>query len=69
MLCEVFLDQVEIPERYLVGELNRGWDVLMYTLDFERVTAEKIGGFAWVVDALEERLRAVDRLDGHSSRP
>jgi alkylation response protein AidB-like acyl-CoA dehydrogenase len=67
VLCEVFLDQVEIPERYLVGELNGGWDVLMYTLDFERVTAEKIGGFTWVVDALEERLRAVGGLDEHAS--
>ena len=27
---------------------NGGWDVLMYTLDFERITAEKIGGVAWI---------------------
>jgi alkylation response protein AidB-like acyl-CoA dehydrogenase len=67
VLCEVFLDQVEIPGRYLVGELNGGWEVLMYTLDFERVTAEKIGGFQWVVDELEKRLQAVDRLEAHSS--
>jgi len=63
VLCEVFLDDVAIPERYLVGEPNRGWDVLMYTLDFERVTAEKIGGFAWVLDALEARLAETDRLE------
>ena len=63
VLCEVFLDDVVIPAEYLVGELDRGWDVLMYTLDFERVTAEKIGGFAWVIDALEARLRETDRLD------
>ena len=63
VLCEVFLDDVVIPERYLVGELDRGWEVLMYTLDFERVTAEKIGGFAWVLDALEARLRDTHRLD------
>ncbi len=63
-LCETFLDGVEIPAANLVGEVNGGWDVLMYTLDFERVTAEKIGGAAWVLDAVEERLRATDRLDG-----
>ena len=63
VLCEVFLDDVVIPHQYLVGELDRGWDVLMYTLDFERVTAEKIGGFAWVLDGLEARLRETDRLD------
>ena len=62
-LCETFLDGVEIPVSNLVGELNGGWAVLMYTLDFERVTAEKIGGFAWVLDAVEGRLRDTDRLD------
>ena len=40
----------------------------MYTLDFERVTAEKVGGAAWVLDALEERLRETDRLDGERAR-
>ena len=65
-LCETFLDGVEIPAANLVGEVNGGWDVLMYTLDFERVTAEKIGGAAWVLDAVEERLLATDRLDGEA---
>ena len=35
----------------------------MHTLDFERITAEKLGGLAWVLDQLEERLRETDRLD------
>ena len=56
-LCETFLDGVEIPATNIVGAVNGGWDVLMYTLDFERVTAEKLGGFAWVLDAVEARLR------------
>jgi alkylation response protein AidB-like acyl-CoA dehydrogenase len=62
-LCEVFLDGVEIEAGNLVGELNRGWDVLMHTLDFERVTAEKLGGLAWVLDALEKRLAETGRLE------
>ena len=62
-LCETFLDGVEIPAANLVGEVNGGWDILMVTLDFERVTAEKIGGAAWVLDAVEERLRETDRFD------
>ena len=62
-LCEVLLDGVEIPVENLVGELHRGWDVLMHTLDFERVTAEKIGGLAWVLDGLERRLEETGQLD------
>ena len=62
-LCEVFLDGVEIPAENLVGDLNGGWAVLMHTLDFERITAEKLGGVAWVLDALEPRLETLAERD------
>ena len=62
-LCEVFLDTVEIPAENLVGEVDRGWDVLMHTLDFERITAEKLGGLAWILDLVEKRLAETGRLD------
>jgi alkylation response protein AidB-like acyl-CoA dehydrogenase len=52
-LCEVFLEGVEIPREQLVGELHGGWQVLMHTLDFERITAEKLGGVLWILDELE----------------
>ncbi len=62
-LCETFLDDVAIPVANLVGELNGGWQVLMTTLDFERITAEKIGAVTWVVDALQQELESRDALD------
>jgi len=62
-LCEVFLDSVEIPAGNLVGEVDRGWDVLMHTLDFERITAEKLGGLVWILELVEARLAETGRLE------
>ena len=33
---EVFFDNVRVPKKDLLGELNRGWYVATTTLDFER---------------------------------
>ncbi|MGI8713154.1 MAG: acyl-CoA dehydrogenase family protein [Solirubrobacteraceae bacterium] len=63
VLCEVWLDEVFVPEDQLVGDLNGGWQVLMGTLDYERVTSEKVGVVARVVDELE----AVAERDEHRS--
>jgi alkylation response protein AidB-like acyl-CoA dehydrogenase len=52
-LYEVFLDEVEVPADQLVGEANKGWSVLMRTLDHERVTSEKVGVVLRVLDDLE----------------
>jgi alkylation response protein AidB-like acyl-CoA dehydrogenase len=69
-LGELELDQVEIPAHQLVGELHGGWQVLMGTLDYERVTSEKVGTVLWLLDALEPhvterpRRRELSRLRG-----
>ncbi|MGW3606377.1 acyl-CoA dehydrogenase family protein [Micromonospora sp. NPDC005161] len=52
-LGEVLLEDVEIPAHQIVGELHGGWKVLMGTLDFERVTSEKVGVVHWLLDQLE----------------
>jgi alkylation response protein AidB-like acyl-CoA dehydrogenase len=67
---ELALDEVEIPAEQIVGELNGGWRVLMGTLDYERVTSEKVGTVCWLLDALEPMAtepwsrRALSRLRG-----
>jgi hypothetical protein len=40
-LAEVFLDDVVVPSAAVIGEVDRGWDPVMYLMQFER------GGFAW----------------------
>jgi 3-oxocholest-4-en-26-oyl-CoA dehydrogenase alpha subunit len=51
-LGELTLDEVAIPAEQLVGELHGGWQVLMGTLDYERVTSEKVGTVLWLLDTL-----------------
>jgi alkylation response protein AidB-like acyl-CoA dehydrogenase len=35
--CEVFFDQVRVPRKNLVGEINQGWTIAKALLDFERL--------------------------------
>jgi 3-oxocholest-4-en-26-oyl-CoA dehydrogenase alpha subunit len=63
---ELELDEVEIPAAQLVGELHGGWRVLMGTLDYERVTSEKVGTVFWLLDALAPR--AADRTSRRTLR-
>lgn len=41
--CETFFDNVKVPAKNLVGEVNRGWDIAKYLLTHER---EMISGGA-----------------------
>lgn len=72
-LGELTLDDVEIPADQLVGDLHGGWKVLMGTLDFERVTSEKVGIALWLFDAIEPHCttsssrRALRRLRGEAA--
>lgn len=51
---EVVLTDVAVPAENVLGEVNGGWTVLMGSLDFERVTSEKVGVALWVLDQLDE---------------
>lgn len=50
---EVVLTDVRVPVDNLIGGVNEGWSVLMGSLDFERVTSEKVGVAFWVLDQIE----------------
>jgi len=41
--CQTFFDNVRVPKANLVGELNRGWTVAKYLLQFERNMAAGVG--------------------------
>jgi alkylation response protein AidB-like acyl-CoA dehydrogenase len=58
---EVVLEDVEIPRGQLVGQLDGGWAVLMGTLDYERVTSEKVGVVLWLLDALAPLAQTPDQ--------
>ena len=43
--CEVFMDEVRVPARNLVGKLNEGWTIAKALLGFERtMIGDAIGG-------------------------
>lgn len=69
--CEVFLNDVVIPQENLVGPENAGWQVAQATLGAERgmtmlELAERLGnaGFNWIVELCRPNLdaRLADRL-------
>jgi len=53
-LGEVVLDEVYVPAGNVLGEVNGGWKVLLGSLDFERVTSEKVGVTLRVLEDLEQ---------------
>jgi len=55
---QLFLDNVRIPRRNLVGELNRGWYVATTTLDFERSGIQRIVFARTLLDDLIAYVRA-----------
>jgi alkylation response protein AidB-like acyl-CoA dehydrogenase len=66
--CEIFLNDVHIPDSQRVGEENAGWRIAQATLSAERgltmlELAERLGnaGFRWLVDAC--------RAEGPGGRP
>lgn len=60
--CEVFFSDVQVPITNVVGELNDGWTVAKYLLEFERG-----GSFygAWLAPAFERLLKTAKSTEYH----
>ena len=56
-LCEVFLDNVEVPAENLVGEEGKGWSYAKFLLDHERTTA----AFIFRIRRELERTKSIGR--------
>lgn len=56
---EVFYDNVKVPKKNLVGEINRGFYYIMTALDFERMFP--IGGFRRLFDELVKYTKEIKR--------
>jgi alkylation response protein AidB-like acyl-CoA dehydrogenase len=55
---EVFMDEVRVPKRNMIGELNRGWYAAMTALNFERTGT----------DGPARHLGVLDRFIAHTRR-
>jgi len=63
---EVFFEDVRVPKKNLVGELNRGWMVAVTTLMFERVSTSSFYRFEKTLPQLCDLARHVE-LNGRSA--
>jgi alkylation response protein AidB-like acyl-CoA dehydrogenase len=66
MFNEVFFQDVRVPARNLVGELNRGWYIGTTTLDFERSSIGSAVGIRLQLDQLVKYAR--EHQDDGTSR-
>jgi alkylation response protein AidB-like acyl-CoA dehydrogenase len=67
--CETFLENVRVPKRNLVGELNKGWTVAKRLLQYERTSIGGIGGGQRITTLEELAARYVGLADGRIAEP
>ena len=63
--CEVFMDEVRVPKKYVLGEVNRGWYAAMTTLNFERTGTEGPTRHIGILDRFLDMLKQT-KLNGES---
>jgi len=62
---EIFLEDVRVPKRNLIGELNRGFYTAMTTLSFERSQVEIPARLMLFMEQFVEAAKVRKRLGGH----
>jgi len=63
---QVFFDRVRVPRENLVGELHRGWDVVIHTLSHERSSSSQHGRLSGDLALLVELARRTPRGAGRA---
>lgn len=58
---EVFLDNVFVPDDYVVGEVNKGWYYVSEALDFERFTLFTVSAYVRKYEAVRGFIREAMR--------
>ena len=64
---EVFLDDVFVPDDFVVGEVNQGWYYVSEALDFERFTLFTVSAYVRKYEVFREWVRTAER-DGQPLR-
>jgi alkylation response protein AidB-like acyl-CoA dehydrogenase len=59
-----FYDDVRVPDTAIIGELNRGWDLIVNQLNYERVSLGPPGMFAQVYEDVLAHARETKTADG-----
>ncbi len=58
---EVFLDDVFVPDEYVVGEVNKGWYYVSEALDFERFTLFTVSAYVKKYERFRDWIRTAER--------
>jgi alkylation response protein AidB-like acyl-CoA dehydrogenase len=70
---EVFLNDVFVPDDYVVGELNRGFQYISEALDLERFTMFTFSPISQRFELLDEYVRTTERdgaaVEGRPGHP
>jgi alkylation response protein AidB-like acyl-CoA dehydrogenase len=66
--CQVFFDNVSVPQDAIVGELNKGWSITKALLGFERIFLGAPAQSSYALSRLEALARDLEVWSDHDFR-